>query len=74
MLQKRDKLNNFQRKETARWLLNISQAAAIGGAGALFVPSINDQIGVIGGVASTSLAVYLYLLAMFIGREVKDDN
>lgn len=61
------RLNNFQRKETARWLLNISQAAAIAGAGGLFVPGLGGQVGIIGSAV-------LMILAMYVGREVKDDR
>lgn len=71
---KRDRLNNFQRQETARWLLNISQAIAVGGAGSLFIPGISEKVGVGGMMVSLVLASNLYLTAMFIGRKVKDDK
>ncbi len=66
-------LNNFQREETARWLLNISQAVAVGGAGSLLVPGIGERVGILGTIASTIFALILYLLAMYIGRKVKND-
>lgn len=68
---KQDKFNEFQRKETARWLLNISQALAVGGFASLLVPGINERIGTIGTFAYTVFALILYLLAMFIVREIK---
>ena len=69
----KERLNNFQRAETARWLLNLSQAAAVGGVGSLFIPGI-DRFGIIGPIASTVLALLLYELAMVIGKGVKDDK
>ena len=45
---KRDRLNNFQRQESARWLLNISQAVIVGGAGSLFIPGVSEKIGIQG--------------------------
>lgn len=71
---KREKFNDFQRKETARWLLNISQAAAVGGAGSLFIPGVGERIGIQGTVGSTIFALGFYLLAMYIGKEVKNDK
>lgn len=68
------RLNNFQREETARWLLNISQAAAVGGAGSLFIPGIDQRFGVIGPIVPMFLAFILYMLAMYIGKGVKDDK
>lgn len=69
---KRDRFNNFQRQETARWLLNISQASAVGGVGSIFIPGISERVGILGIVASSSFALSLYLLAMFVGRKVKE--
>lgn len=39
------KLTNFQRKATAEWLLNISQAVAVGSVGSLFIPGIGERVG-----------------------------
>lgn len=71
---KRDRFNNFQRQETARWLLNISQAAAVGGAGSLFIPGVGQQFGLIGPIAAIVLTLALYTAAMYVGKEVKDDK
>lgn len=71
---KKDKFNEFQRKETARWLLNISQAAAVGAAGSLLIPGIIDRISIQGKIASALLALILYILAMYIAKGVKNDN
>lgn len=65
-------LNNFQRQETARWLLNISQAAAVGGPGSYFVPGVSERIGAIGAIGSALIGLMLYLVAMYIGKEVKN--
>ena len=70
---KQEKFNEFQRKETARWLLNISQAIAVGGIVSLFVPGIGDRVGISGTFASTIIALVLYLIAMYFGKEVKND-
>ena len=71
---KKDRLNNFQRQETARWLLNISQAIAVGGTGSLFIPGVSEKVGVEGMAVSLVLASSLYLIAMFIGRKVNNDK
>ena len=71
---KKDRLNNFQRQETARWLLNISQAVIVGGAGSLFIPEVFEKIGARGAIASLILGSILYLVAMYTGRRVKDDK
>lgn len=68
------KFNNFQRQETARWLLNISQAAAIAGAGGLLIPGLEGQVGITGGAVLMLVASLLYFLAMYTGKEVKDDK
>lgn len=70
----REKLNNFQKAETARWLLNISQASAVGGAGSLFISGIDQRFGIIGPLVLVFLALILYILAMYIGKGVKDDK
>lgn len=71
---KRDRFNNFQRQETARWLLNISQAVTVGGVGSLFIPGVGERIGVQGGIVSVIFALAFYFLAMYIGKEVKNDK
>lgn len=71
-LANRERFNNFQRQETARWLLNISQAVVVGGAGSLFIPGVSDKVGIEGAIASLILAISLYILSMYIGRKVKD--
>ena len=68
---KKDRLNNFQRQETARWLLNISQAVIVGGGGSIFVPGLDENIKVQIVSASVILALSLYVSAMYIGRRVK---
>lgn len=68
---KKDRLNNFQRQETAKWLLNISQAVIVGGGGSIFVPGLDENIKVQIVSASVILALSLYVLAMYIGRRVK---
>lgn len=69
---KRDSLNNFQRQETARWLLNISQASVIGGAGIVFVLGIDHEVGIRVFALSVTITLVLYLLAMYLGRKVKN--
>ncbi len=71
---KKDGLNNLQRKETVGWLLSISQAAAVGGPGSLFVPGVGERVGILGAIGSFILAIVLYLLAMYYIRGVKNDN
>lgn len=71
---KKDKLNNFQRQETARWLLNISQAVIVGGPGSLFVPGVSERVGLLGATIAVVLALVLYILAMLYGREGKNVN
>lgn len=68
---KKEKVNNFQRKATCEWLLNISQAVAVGGAGSLLIPGIGERVGIQGILASTIFALVLYLIAMYIGKNVK---
>jgi len=69
---KRERLNNFQRQETARWLLNISQASAVGGVGSLFVPGIGEKIGLwiafISLILAVCLFVYMYSLCILEGK------
>ena len=67
------KLNNFQRKETARWLLSISPGVILGGAGTLFIPGIGDRFGLY-VIPTTSLGLILYFVAIYMGREVKDND
>lgn len=67
------KLNNFQRKETARWLLNISQGVILGGAGTLFIPGVGERFGIYFFLAMV-LGLILYFVAMYIGREVKNND
>lgn len=69
----KQKPNNFQRRSTAEWLLNISQASAIGGVGSLFIPGINERVGLEGIIATTMFALVLYMLAMYIGKGVKNE-
>lgn len=64
------KLNNFQRKETARWLLNISQGVILGGAGTLFIPGVSEHFGFY-ITLTIVLGLVLYFGAMYIGREVR---
>ena len=69
------KLNNFQRKETARWLLNISQGVMLGSVGSLlFIPGLDGRVGIIGAGMSMILSLGLYLAAMYVGKEVKNDK
>ena len=70
---KRKRFNNFQRKETARWLLNISQAAAIGGVGSLFIPGVGEKVVIEGKIGLVVFALVLYLWAMYIGRSIKNE-
>lgn len=70
---KRERFNNFQRQETARWLLNMSQAVAVGGIVSLFIPGAGERVGIIGVVALTVFAFILYFIAMHVGRKVKDE-
>ena len=65
-------LTDFQKKKTAEWLLNISQASVVAGVGGMFIPEIGKQIGLIGAISSVIFALVLYILAMWIAREVKD--
>lgn len=71
---KKDRLNNFQKKETVRWLLNISQAVVVGGAGSIFVPGVSEKVGTRLAVASILLALALYLISMFISQKVKGND
>lgn len=68
-----DRFNNFQRQETARWLLNISQAAAVAGAGSIFIPELGQKVSIEAKIASVVFALVLYILAMYIGRGIKDE-
>lgn len=70
---KSERFNNFQRKETAMWLLNMSQAVAVGGVVSLFIPGAGERVGIVGIVALTGFAFILYFIAMYIGRKVKDE-
>lgn len=67
------KLNNFQRQETARWLLSISQGTILGGLGTLFIPGVSERFGFY-VVLALILALVLYLVAMYISRKVKDND
>lgn len=71
---RKEGLNSFQRQETTRWLLNISQAVVVGGAGSLFIPGISERVGVQGAILSIVLALGLYLMAMIYGKKVKNDD
>lgn len=68
-----EKFNNFQREETARWLLNISQAAAVAGAGSILIPEVGQKVSIEAKIASVVFALVLYILAMYIGRSIKDE-
>lgn len=67
-------LNNFQRKKTAEWLLNISQAILVGTLIGFFIPGIGAQVGILGVVFGTLFSLGLYILAMQILKEVENDE
>jgi hypothetical protein len=73
-MKKKDRLNNFQRQETTRLLLNIAHTVVIGGAGGWFIPGIGVVLAILLFLASLVLAALLYALAMLIGKEVKNAN
>lgn len=55
-------LNDFQRQETARWLLNISSATIVGGVGSYFVPGVSERVGISGVIISFIVAKLNYVL------------
>jgi len=55
-------------------LLNISQAAVVGGGGSLFIPGIGEQFGLVGPIAAMVFALILYTAAIYVGKEVKNDK
>ncbi len=63
-------LNDFQRQETTRFLLNISNATIVGGVGSYFVPGIGERLGIYGSIISIIIAAILYFVAMMYGRKV----
>jgi len=67
-------LTDFQKKKTAEWILNISQASVVAGVGSVFFPEIGKRIGYAGITAGVTFALILYFLAMFILKEVKDND
>ncbi|MBI5122655.1 hypothetical protein HZA75_02230 [Candidatus Roizmanbacteria bacterium] len=74
MANKSNVLTDFQKKKTAEWLLNISQASVVAGVGAIFIPEIGKKVGLIGAILSVLFALVLYILAMWVAREVKDND
>lgn len=64
-------LNNFQRKETSRWLLNISQATLVAGLIGYFIPNIGAKVGIEEALGIILISAGVYYLAMRVAEEVK---
>jgi uncharacterized membrane protein len=60
-----------QAEETAKYLLNISQATIIGAVGSLFIPNLAILIRIVLLIFGVLLGFFLYLFAMRLFKEVK---
>ncbi len=72
-MQKR-KRNNFRRKKTVEWLLNISQAILVGVLIGFFIPEVGTKVGIVGIIFGSIFSLGIYILAMYIAKGVKDDE
>jgi hypothetical protein len=64
-------LTQTQAKETAKYLLNLSQATVFGSVGIFFVQIINFSLSLLLFILGVSLAAFLYLFSMKILKGVK---
>lgn len=70
--QKAARLNNFQAQETAKYCLNLSQGALIGGISYVVTfgaDNFEHRIEIV--ILAIASAVMLYLVAIQISKEVK---